>query len=384
MRHIPVIGLALLLLVHSTCGHREGPNHPAPDTGDHVRVDWIRPALSDSILADTIRVEMSVSGEGATGLVVTADDSIAGVAPSPPWCLSWLPEGPARRIRLHATVAGASAPDRMIRWSPNAPPCIEIIGIPLAGGVERSAAESLRAVATDPEDGDLDGDAIVWTSDLQGLLGYGRRIPTESLIRGHHVLRARALDRWRRGTIVARSIEAFDPADPTTPEGTIEMLRRAMLAADSSAYLLAIDTAFRFLLCPADRAADPSLPVGWELEAERSFAGRIGGVAGAGWSLASLQREGIDGEEWAKGEINDLTFAFVRGPSTGKEVRGGRARVYLRRAPGASAWKFVQWNDLGAEGPSYGRVRLEIVDDDGSLKSCNQDHSINKLSTVRG
>jgi len=55
------------------------------------------------------------------------------------------------------------------------------------------AEVELRASASDPEDGDL-GDAIVWTSSLDGPLGVGRSVLRSDLSLGSHVISAAVVD----------------------------------------------------------------------------------------------------------------------------------------------------------------------------------------------
>jgi len=52
----------------------------------------------------------------------------------------------------------------------------------------------LHALAQDPEDGLLNGDSVAWTSDLDGPLGFGRRISRSDLSVGEHVVTVEATD----------------------------------------------------------------------------------------------------------------------------------------------------------------------------------------------
>lgn len=59
-------------------------------------------------------------------------------------------------------------------------------------------------VATDAEDGDLDGNDMVWTSDLDGILGTGRDF-NEFLSVGTHVITLEATD--SDGNVASVSID---------------------------------------------------------------------------------------------------------------------------------------------------------------------------------
>lgn len=361
MRRGVAVTLPLLLLIHFGCGPSESPQEPSPGIGDGAHIGWILPTPGESSLADTIRIDLAVAGIDIGEVAVMADDSILALKSHPPWRVHWLPLGGARAIRLGAATGKVRSPDREIRWSPNQSPSTQITGLPAAGGIERGPGYGLHAAAFDPEDGDLDGRSIIWSSDVQGILGFGRRIPSESLIAGRHVVRVRASDRWGRSTTAVRSIEVFDPPDPTTPESALAALRHAMISADSADYISLIDPDFRFLLCPAERQADPSLPTGWGFAEEHAFAGRLANLNRADWTVSSVQRTPFQEEEWAKGEIRGMNLSYGESPEGALQVVGGGGRIYLRRPAGGDTWKVIQWNDLGATGLSYGRLRIMVA-----------------------
>jgi|GEM_PF-4431238 len=374
MRRAAVICFfAFLFLCHADCG-RKHTHRPRVGTDTGVRIAWTAPGVSDSTLADTLRIELSLTGGPAGPVAVRADGVTVAERTRPPWRFAWLPPGDSARAILLDAIAcvgdgheNVNAPARIVRWRPNAPPRVEIVGIPAGGGVRRSAQDSLRAIASDPEDGPLAGDAIIWSSDLEGWIGSGDRIPSEALIAGRHILRVRATDRWKRSAVAERPVEVFDTdRDADTPEALLEYLRHAMIAADSAAYVDNLDPDFRFLLCPAELEADSSLPAGWRRAEEVVFAGHLWSITRAEWTLVFLQRTEIGGEAWAKAEVENLIVDLSAGPENILRTAGGKARIYVRKRVSSPGWKLLQWQDLGAsEGISYGRLRIEIIKKSG-------------------
>ncbi|MHB8878604.1 MAG: PKD domain-containing protein [Myxococcaceae bacterium] len=85
----------------------------------------------------------------------------------------------------------------------NEPPQVAILS-PVEGAVFRAGPVSLAASADDPEDGALEGAAVVWTSSLSGQLATGTQ-PSPGLVEGAHSLTVTAVD--SRGLSTSASVE---------------------------------------------------------------------------------------------------------------------------------------------------------------------------------
>ncbi len=126
----------------------------------------------------------------------------------------------------------------------NEPPEVAIVSPEDGGRVLAALQVTLEGTATDPEDGELDGASVTWSSDLDGTLGEGLRLNT-TLSEGLHTLTLTATDSegatdedsvqvevssenlapvpvviapeddaiFREGDIIALSGEALDPED---------------------------------------------------------------------------------------------------------------------------------------------------------------------------
>jgi formylglycine-generating enzyme required for sulfatase activity len=113
---------------------------------------------------------------------------------------------------------------------PNQPP-VAAIDTPLSGAsfVEGDTVE-LRGHATDPEEGALTGGALIWTSDVDGALGTGASLATDSLATGEHRIMLVATD--SEGLADSASVTiTITPAGPyivpltwvAIPGGTFDM-----------------------------------------------------------------------------------------------------------------------------------------------------------------
>ncbi len=65
----------------------------------------------------------------------------------------------------------------------------------------------LQGLATDPEDGPLSGEALAWSSDVDGPLGEGTDVAVESLTPGPHRITLRATD--GDGMVGSASVNIF-------------------------------------------------------------------------------------------------------------------------------------------------------------------------------
>lgn len=134
-----------------------------------------------------------------------------------------LPGGPGALLRL--TVSDGSNSGNALSSSfsvPSKTPSVEIIG-PSAGEIFRLGdLVWMRAHASDPDDGILDGEAVRWTSSLDGVLGTGTSLPITSLSAGRHTLTVDAFDRG--GNTASASIQVVVVAAPPTLQLTVRKL----------------------------------------------------------------------------------------------------------------------------------------------------------------
>ena len=360
VRTLPWSILPLLALLCACSRH--GPGRPDDVATPTLTLSWIRPA-DGTALADSVRIEIDARNGAAEEIAVGADDSTIAVLHEPPWAAVWLPSGAARRIRLTAHAGDVHAPAIGIDWSANEAPRVTICLPRDAHGVDLSSGDSLRCDAVDPEDGVMTGASILWTSDRQGFLGAGTAIPVACFVEGQHRVRARAADRWQRSASAEVEIEAFSYNGGTTPDGALEDVRHAWLAADPDRYAHGCDPAFRFLFCPLDRERDASIPPWWDLEAEvawfRALAARSGAIERGGWRIGSVQESTIEGRRLAKAEIDAIEIRVIPADAETLSVTGGRALVYLSLAASDGPWRIESWTDRGAEGAvSQGALRM--------------------------
>lgn len=356
---------------------------PAPDTdgpAGTLRITWIHPAEGD-LLSDTLRCRVRIDGGPAVRAGLEADDSPAVERTVEPWTFCWLPPDTSstgstgeRAIRLRVAAldrAGIESTSDvlLVRWIPNGVPRLRLLGAESPAWIERAAGESLRVEAIDPEDGPLSGTSILWRSDLEGTIGQGACLPAAALIPGGHLLSVRATDRWLRSASLQIVAEAFDYSDRRNPAAALDDIRHALLDRRVDRYTEALAGEFHFIFCPADRETDPETPVRWNADSEAGFVRRCLSDEGTrflrvDWTVASLQRALLDGEEGAKAEIAAVEIRLAALPRDTLVVASGEARVYMRRDSASGIWRLVQWQDLGAAGATtQGRLRLELSSD---------------------
>ncbi|MBI3185284.1 MAG: hypothetical protein HYZ28_24360 [Myxococcales bacterium] len=98
--------------------------------------------------------------------------------------------------------------------SPNEPP-VATISAPAESSSFRAGTQvSLVAVANDPEDGPLDGDAVVWTSSLSGQLATGASA-SAALSKGTQSLTVTATDKGGLTASASVTVNAIDANAPT-------------------------------------------------------------------------------------------------------------------------------------------------------------------------
>jgi hypothetical protein len=97
---------------------------------------------------------------------------------------------------------------------PDGAPRAQISSITDGQTVGRYDMVDLRSVSQDPEDGLLDGDALAWTSDLDGELGTGRWVSTDELSVGAHVITLAATDSSGASAEMSVELTVLDDGSP--------------------------------------------------------------------------------------------------------------------------------------------------------------------------
>jgi hypothetical protein len=107
-------------------------------------------------------------------------------------------------VNANGVVAGYSqGPDgirRAVAWfpyeagSPNEPPTVAITAPAAGAEFAADAPVTFTATATDPEQGALSGDAVQWSSSIDGVLGTGTSLTVSTLSGGLHEITVTATD----------------------------------------------------------------------------------------------------------------------------------------------------------------------------------------------
>lgn len=364
---------AIALMVIYGCGGRHRPG-PEPGGGaNEASLDWIYP-VDDEAVADTVRAEVLARGMTPTRIALVVNDSIVAERSGPPWLFRHLPKGSEalhlrmRSIAYSAVEGSLEAAQIEVSWEPNLPPEVRIVNLGTRRALERLSGNSLAVQAIDPEEGRLTGESLIWSSSLQGLIGYGERIPVLSLMTGEHRIGVRATDRWRRSGWASADLLVFDYKDGTTPEGTLENMLNALISRDPRPYEGAMSPAFRFVFCVSDRPADASIPADWDRSDETSFIRSIltsegNELLAADWVIGSIQGALIDGRTLMKAELVGINLCLVHAAGDTTEVINGSARVYLGRIGNDGRWFVETWRESGVgSATSQGRLRLTVGD----------------------
>ena len=156
------------------------------DDGVHVAWEAFDPD-GDELLAT---VAWSADGEtwlplrvGITGDEVTIDSEVP------------VPGGDEVLVRVEVNDGLLTATATSEPFSaPTRGPEVFVSGLEPGDEVPQHELVELLAHAIDPEEGNLDGDAISWTSDRDGDLGTGRIMSTRDLALGTHTIRVAAVD----------------------------------------------------------------------------------------------------------------------------------------------------------------------------------------------
>ncbi len=356
-----------------SCSGPEPGSPEVPPMPETALIRWRRPQ-ANLTLADTIRAEVDFDGPRPGRLVMLSGDSSVAECINPPWHFHWLPAGTQADVFVLRVVADPGSdseiggPPIRIHWYPNEAPSVHLLTVERATAVPRSELPLLRVEAIDAEEGLLEGESIVWASDIQGLAGYGAELPTASLIPGLHRLKVRASDYWLRATSIGLEIELFDYRGPASPEGLLFDLEHALRARDPDVYAGCLTPAFRFRFCPAERETEPTLPPFLDQSSELAFIRTILGngrwnLQTAAWRIASLQTSTIGEETVAKAELDRVDLRLDWDGQQAGRVEGGKARLYLKKSTDGGSWGLEQWQDLGSRsGLSQGGLRRRVLE----------------------
>lgn len=172
------------------------------------------------------------AGAGRWYPVVTATGQTSAAIPAD----SRLPGGPGTRIKVVAndgirTAEALSEPFEV----PDRPPVAVIAGIDDGAEVGLYDVLELNSLAQDPEDGMLEGDALTWESNRDGLLGTGRSITTRLLSSGRHVVTLTAVDSSGASAQADVSFTVVDTGRPAPRlQGAVPGAEVRLLAAQES------------------------------------------------------------------------------------------------------------------------------------------------------
>jgi hypothetical protein len=125
---------------------------------------------------------------------------------------------PTLRILLPLVLLAACSGDSS---SGNRAPLVEITA-PFTGNAFDVGDEvELEGSASDPEDGDLAGASLEWTSDVDGALGTGATLTTDALTLGSHGIRLTATDSGGKSNSATVHIRIAEPVATTLRAGEV-------------------------------------------------------------------------------------------------------------------------------------------------------------------
>lgn len=101
-----------------------------------------------------------------------------------------LPAALATLLTLPILACGGDGDDGGDGMTPpeNSSPSASIDGPEDEANFDEGVAIAFQATASDPEDGDLTGESVVWESDVDGEFGTGPSVDASDLSLGHHIV----------------------------------------------------------------------------------------------------------------------------------------------------------------------------------------------------
>lgn len=164
--------------------------------------------------ADELTIAAAYTPDGVRFLPVHID--VANDGMSFEFAAAGVPGSDAGRVRVTVTdgvhAQAALSPPAVF---PDEPPVVAILSPPAGTVVSAVAPVTLRGTAYDAEDGVVSGDALHWSSDLDGALGIGEWLTVNRLSPGTHRITLVALDSFGMPDEVSRTITVLsDTAAP--------------------------------------------------------------------------------------------------------------------------------------------------------------------------
>ncbi|HEX6884224.1 MAG TPA: hypothetical protein VF530_12670 [Planctomycetota bacterium] len=183
--------------------------------------------------------------------------------------------------------------------SSNRPPAV-VIEAPFTGNsFEEGVAVELTGSASDPEEGPLDGTRLLWSSDVDGMLGSGTSVTVPALSLGAHGIRLTATDSAGASASATVHVRVVEPPAATRRPGEVNpyagVLRRRPVKLDDELILIGRASATDELLLgivdvPIDAYDDPSsTPVDPRVSARRPA--EVARAAAAGRVLDSAAHQ---------------------------------------------------------------------------------------------
>ena len=108
-------------------------------------------------------------------------------------------------VTLRATDESGQSAEDTVSVPVNGPPTATVNSPPDESATKNSETVALEGRATDPVNGDLSGDALEWSSDVDGTLGTGETVSVQSLSPGPHTIALTATD--KDGEVQSDSID---------------------------------------------------------------------------------------------------------------------------------------------------------------------------------
>jgi hypothetical protein len=317
----------------------------------------IRSPAAGAQVADTVRVEIDASdASGVRCVTLIVDDAPQGVRWQPPWALDWASGGLADSS-LHALTAEALdeagnralSPACVVCVRRNQPPAIAILAPEPDRWIDLDApARAWRAAASDPDEGPLGGERIVWFVDGVACATRGAEITPPPLAEGAHAIRAEARDAWGRSARASRAIVAFRYPDAADPRGALEGFLDALRARDPARAAASLDPGFRSHPPVAAESFRWDGPC--EETALRALLEPDTLRLSIDPAIGPVERFEWRGRERAEFELTPFAAEAIvtcAGRESVWRVSSSAARVFLARG-GDGLWRLDAWWDLHA------------------------------------
>lgn len=322
-----------------------------------------------SSVADSVTVVLEATDDqGVETVTLWVDDLPAGSCSAPPWEVVWdtggLPDSSFHNLRAEARDAAGNlgrSPDSRICVRQNGSPSVRILWPPDAHWANLDQPQTdWRCAASDPDEGALGDDRIVWFVDGIALLTTGAAIPPPEIIAGTHEIRVQVADRWGRSAIDRHELHAFRYPEGNTPSELLEIFWLAIRSRDSRTAADCLSNGFAFMP-PVPGAATRRWGPARQQQALQQLLDGVQLEQLEVTTRADAPEQFLwEGRAHAKIELRDFSLAarLACGSSPGEndplrdwEIRASAGRIFLRAtdaAAGGRIWKLVAWWDLHA------------------------------------